>query len=101
MFRGDIPEGMWVLHTCDIPSCVNPNHLFLGTPKDNVQDCIKKGRYNTGFRKLTKDDVRGIKKLLYLGRTQEEIAVTYNISPAMVWRIKIGLAWKDVDYLPS
>ena len=41
---GPIPQGMWVLHKCDNPSCIRKEHLFLGTPLDNVTDMIKKGR---------------------------------------------------------
>ena len=45
-FHNEIDPGQWdVLHTCDNPGCVDPDHLFLGTPKDNMQDCIEKGRF--------------------------------------------------------
>ena len=44
--NGPIPQGMFVLHRCDNRPCVNPSHLWLGTAKDNIRDCIAKGRYH-------------------------------------------------------
>ncbi len=46
LFRGEIPTGMWALHKCDVRSCVNPNHIWLGTVQDNNADTKAKGRYN-------------------------------------------------------
>lgn len=43
-FNGPIPQRMFVLHKCDTPACINPNHLFLGTNRDNILDAFKKGR---------------------------------------------------------
>jgi hypothetical protein len=95
--NGPIPPGMNVCHHCDVTSCVNPDHLFLGTPKDNSQDMAKKGRSAIGERngmaKLSREDVGAIRDALSSGAVQRRLALRFSVSPATINMISKGHAW--------
>ena len=90
--------GLCVLHTCDNPCCVNPDHLFLGTHQDNVKDRDSKGRQVKGSKqhlsKLTEEQVRAIRKD---SRKHRIIANEYNIAKSNIWFIKSRTTWKHVE----
>ncbi len=95
--HGEIPKGKWVLHKCDNPCCVRPSHLFLGTPKDNTQDAVSKGRMTRGeamhTAKLTEKQVKEIRTDT---RKQCVIAKEYGVSFSNVSAIKRREKWKHV-----
>jgi HNH endonuclease len=104
MVNGPTPEGMVILHSCDVPSCVNPHHLTAGTQADNLKDMRAKGRGKTpnvrgerqGSAKLTADDVREIRRMQ--GRASStEVAARFNVHDSnvrLIWRRK---GWAHVD----
>lgn len=98
-FRGEIPEGLHVLHRCDIPACVNPDHLFLGTAKDNRQDAIRKGRVPMNERhphaKLSQKSAREIRNARSNGETYKEIARRYGVNKNTVRALCLGRTWKE------
>lgn len=103
-FNGCIPDGLLVLHKCDNPECTNPDHLFVGTQKDNVHDMMAKGRKPqvVGLKgqlspraKLTWDQVREIKKMLSDGIKCASIARKFYVTPETISAIKHGKTWKE------
>lgn len=101
MTLGDLPDV--VLHTCDNPSCVNPNHLRGGTQQDNVDDMFTKGRANkatgirTGKAKLTEAQVVEIRGLrANTSQTLDSIGARFGVSAATVSLVARGLLWKHV-----
>lgn len=94
-YKGSIPEGFVVMHKCDNPPCFNPDHLDVGTQKDNTQDMIQKGRQSSEVRsrKLTDEEVLSIFKG---SGNHEELADKYNVSRSTVSHIKSGKTWGDV-----
>ena len=95
--RGPIPDGFHVLHKCDVPCCINVQHLFLGTDADNMADKTKKGRQQWGERVpqsiLTEDQVRAIRVDT---RGQRAIAADYGVSITAVSDIKTGRRWHNL-----
>jgi hypothetical protein len=99
-FRGEIPNGLHVLHRCDVPSCINPDHLFLGTQADNNADRDAKGRnvYFQGERhgrsKLTQAQVNQIRSSR---DKQQEIAQKFGIKQPQVSKIKNRQRWNSSE----
>lgn len=96
MHNGPIPDGLWVLHKCDNHGCVNPNHLFLGTPQDNTQDMIKKGRRARINVKLTEDKVVAIRQRVERGERRCDLAQEFGVSRSTVSDITKRKIWKHI-----
>lgn len=97
LYVGPIGDGLSVLHRCDIPSCVRPDHLFLGTQKENLEDMTVKGRRRTAKgeeRRSSKLTATIAEKIRADKRTHREIAVAFGISKSQVGAIRLGLYWK-------
>jgi len=104
--RGKIPEGLSVCHNCpggDNRKCTNPEHLWLGTHKENIQDKIRKGRSNTArgsqlkVAKLNEAQVKEIKIMLKDKMKGSEISRLFEVSPKVISRIKHNETWMHIS----
>lgn len=111
-FIGPIPKGMNVCHHCDNPPCVNPDHLWVGTTQENIDDCIRKGRHVPPpvknwpalmrkiphhWQKVDISTVLKIREALKIGgRNQSKIANEFGVSRKTVSRINTGENWAHV-----
>ena len=99
LHNGPIPAGLYVCHKCDNPACVRPEHLFLGTPKDNVLDRNTKGRHNMpcGLKhyraKLTEQDIINIRSD---SGSNRQLAERYGVSHHNIMFIRKRKTWKHI-----
>ncbi len=92
--------GGVIMHACDNPPCVNPQHLTIGTMSDNQQDMARKGRAargeRSGLARLTNEKVRTIRQRLEAGMVHKAIAEEFGVSREQIGHIARGTAWKHV-----
>lgn len=97
--KGEITDGLYVLHHCDNRSCVNPEHLFLGTQLDNMRDCAMKGRTARGEKsvksKLKECDVHWIRQNYKLSEAGN-IANRFGITRTQLYRVKSRRSWTHI-----
>lgn len=101
IMKGEIPPGMFVLHRCDNPACMNPSHLFLGTQADNLKDMWAKGRARPGVSKgekhgnakLTAELVRDIRSSQESG---VELARRLNLTTTTICDVRKRRTWKHI-----
>ena len=102
MYKGHITQGAFVLHTCDNPRCVNPDHLYLGTQADNVRDMWDRNRAAPGVVKGTKHGMsvltdEKVREIRDSKETGPAIAKRLGISTTTVYDVRNRKIWKHID----
>ena len=100
IYKGSIPEDLWVLHRCDNPGCVNPDHLFLGTPKTNHQDMVKKNRRSIQgethpLSKMTAAAVVEARTRYHNGESCSSLAKVFGVNKKSMRQILYGKHWPN------
>lgn len=97
---GDIPEGLVIMHTCDNPACINPEHLLLGTHAHNNADTNAKGRGNQGGRngqsKLSQQQVQDIRRRVAEGEKSIRLSEEFRVNRSCISKIVNQSSWKEV-----
>ena len=91
--NGRIPKGNYVLHKCDVRHCVNPDHLFLGTQKENLLDMARKGRSTSRF---SETEVRAMKEMRLAGMTLKTIGEAFGVRRQTIHEIVKGHTWSHI-----
>lgn len=101
--HGPIPDGMFVCHKCDVPSCVNPDHLWLGTNAENQADKVSKGRAARGDKmrlsKLNRAAAVDVRERVTALVT--ELAAKYGVQPQTIRAVISGRRWPEQPALPT
>jgi len=104
LYRGDIPEYIHVLHGCDNPPCVNPDHLFLGTNRINIDDMVSKHRQRVGkaieYAKLNDQQVREIRSYPSGFLSNASLGRMYGVGKNAIRKVRNGETWKHIPLEP-
>lgn len=105
VFKGEIPKGLCICHRCDNIKCVNPKHLFAATQKENMRDCVAKGRCKSGLNRvgeknynaqLNSEKVIMVRDLYRQGSSIKQLAKEYNVSQDLIRRAVKGITWRHL-----